>query len=47
MMLAKNTSSATGHMPTAISAFTPLRIVSGSPLPSEVTVMTGSRLAGT
>ena len=30
-MLVKKASSATGHISTAASAFTPLRIVSGSP----------------
>ena len=47
VMLAKKTSSATGHIPMAIISFTPERMVSGSPWPREVTVMIGSRLAGT
>ena len=46
VMLAKKTSKASGHMPEWMSAFTPLRMVSGSPLPNETSVMTGKRLAG-
>ena len=33
VMLAKNTSSATGHIPAWISCLTPERMVSGSPRP--------------
>ena len=44
--LAKNTNSASGHMPEPIRCITPLRMVFGSPRPNWITVITGYRLAG-
>ena len=46
VMLAKNSSSATGTSPEANRTFTPLMIVSGSPCPSHTIVDTGNTLAG-
>ena len=47
VMLAKNTRSAIGHMPACDQlASRRSMIVSGSPWPNEITVITGSRLAG-
>ena len=47
MMLAKNTSAASGHMPPANSSSAPPRMVLGAPDPSWITVSTGYTLAGT
>ena len=44
--LAKNTSSASGHMPDSIRCSTPLRMVFGSPRPNWITVITGYTFAG-
>ena len=41
MMLAKNTSAASGYMPPASSSSTPPRMVLGGPAPSWITVSTG------
>jgi hypothetical protein len=46
MILAKNTRTASGHHPATINDCTPLKIVSGSPFPNEMTVITGYTLAG-
>ncbi|MNV86133.1 hypothetical protein D3C71_1801410 [compost metagenome] len=45
-ILAMNTTAAIGSIPRCTSSMTPDIMVSDCPLPSELTVMIGSRLAG-